>query len=92
MNYNITAITCKNAFDKTPFQVALMGKQRATAGFLLGKQWSRIQVSKSDISEGGIYRSHPPCRHHGINSWPFILELFSHLHRADNSFWSSNKM
>jgi len=46
VNYNITAITCKNAFDKTPFQVALMGKQRATAGFLLGKQWSRIQVRK----------------------------------------------
>ncbi|XP_067948917.1 uncharacterized protein [Watersipora subatra] len=43
VNYNITAITCKNAYDKTPFQVALMGKQKATAGFLLGKQWSRIQ-------------------------------------------------
>ena len=43
VNYDITAITSKNAYDKTPFQVALMGKQRATAGFLLGKQWSRIQ-------------------------------------------------
>ncbi|KAF6033106.1 ANKUB1 [Bugula neritina] len=50
VNYNITAITCKNAFDKTPFQVALMGKQRATAGFLLGKQWSRIQYGP--VSDG----------------------------------------
>lgn len=49
VNYNITAITCKNAYDKTPFQVALMGKQKATAGFLLGKQWSRIQVRPGQV-------------------------------------------
>ena len=54
VNYNITAITCKNAFDKTPFQVALMGKQRATAGFLLGKQWSRIQVLQSRLTTATI--------------------------------------